>query len=130
MAEERKPLLAAGGIRPAKSEKLPSDDDMAKMTWNDLYQLRVKARGNPEAQAAIAPYEHRAYAREEVAKNPLAAPAWVVMPPAYQAAKAAGLTDSDDMSSPASMKQVAQGLIGVAEGVSEGSRRLLRRAAE
>ena len=97
---------------------IPHDDVMAQMPWEDLQQLRNKAAGNTPAESAIAPYEHRAYARENVSiANPLDAAVFATLPPAYQAAKIAGLTPTDSQSTPPSFNQFVQGEIGVGEGL-------------
>src|SRR4051812_1560226 len=99
---------------------MPTSGDMENMSWNDLYQLRVKHRGDQEAQQAIAPFEHQAYAREQVKDNPITAAAWAVMPAGYQAAKALGLTGpDDDMSTPPSMEQAMAGMKGVLQGIGD-----------
>lgn len=112
--DNEKLLKSPGGV------KLPSDDEMEKMGWDDLYSLRLKNRGNKENQAAIAPYEHQAYAREEVAKNPIIAPAFATLPIGYQVAKLVRATDTDDMSTPPSLKQMVHGLKGIIQGAGIG----------
>lgn len=105
-----------GIIDSNQQKQIPDDDTMAKMGWNDLYALRIQNRGNPDAQEKIAPYEHRAYAREEARDSLSKAAAYPVLITGYQGAKAAHLVDQDDMSTPASLKQIAQGFIGAGEG--------------
>lgn len=92
---------------------------MEQMPWDQLYQMRLKARDNPQLQALIAPYEHRAYAREQVAQNALTAPLWAILPAGYQAAKALHLMPSDSMSTPASLNQLTQGMAGVWDGLRQ-----------
>jgi hypothetical protein len=75
---------------------------------------RRKLATDPEMQALLAGREHRAYARETVADNPLMALSLLVATPAYQLAKLGGLTNS--RSSP-SMSQMGQGLLGIGEGL-------------
>lgn len=111
------------GIINNAQHAIPSADEMEVMPWQDLYDLRLKFHGNQDAQQLIAPFEHQAYAREQVAENPLAAPAWAVMPAAYQAAKALGLAGGDDdMSTPASLDQAVAGVKGVWQGVKQAMR--------
>lgn len=99
---------------------LPHDDVMSQMPWGKLIDLRNQAGNNVQAQSAIAPYEHRAYARENVGLNPVSAAVWAGMPIAYQAGKILGVTPSDSQTTPASFKQFAQGELGVAEGIKNG----------
>lgn len=107
----------AGLINAAR---LPTPDEMEKMSWSDLYMLRIQNRGDAQAQKILAPFEHQAYAREQVSENPITAPVWAVMPAAYQAAKAVGLTGpGDDMSTPASLDQATAGMKGVWQGVKD-----------
>ncbi len=75
---------------------------------------RRKLATDPQMQALLAGREHRAYARETVADNPLMALSPLVATPAYQLAKLAGTTNS--RSAP-SMSQMGQGLLGIGEGL-------------
>lgn len=93
---------------------------IAKMGLNtqsshsDLYQARSKTK-DPAMQAELAPLEHRAFAREFAQESP--ALASVSLPfaiPAYTMAKALGLQKAR---SPASMKELTQGYIGLHEGL-------------
>jgi hypothetical protein len=124
MAEKRLLGIAGGTRQPTSSELVvPPEDEMAKMGWDKLYALRLQARGDTAKQMQIAPYEHRAYARETVADNLALAPAFAVMPAAYQAAKIVRATDTDEMSTPPSFKQMAHGVRGTMEGVADGAKR-------
>jgi len=100
--------------------------DLSSMPWSDLYQLRMKTT-DPLQQAMIAPYEHRAYAREQVQDNPLMAPVFAAAVPAYQAFKA--ITGPEDATStPPSWAQVKQGYQGIGEGLYQAlAQRLLAR---
>jgi len=98
-----------------------SSDQLAGLSWNQLLAMR---NSNPEAQfqQLIASYEHRAYAREQVAANPLMAPMYAgVLIPGYQAAKASGLLSAR---TPASLDELMAGQHGVAEGLADWWRRL------
>ena len=99
--------------------QLPSDEQMRNMSQYDLYQMRLAARGMPEMQARLAPFEHMATAREQVAENPLRAPIWSIMPAAYQAFKATGLNEKDDMTTPASLDQALAGMKGSGQGLMQ-----------
>lgn len=83
---------------------------LSRMDHSTLYRAR---EGAPrELQNVLAPYEHRAFARQATAENP-----WMALPIAaatmvYQPAKALlGQSRSDP-----SLGQVGQGLYGVGEG--------------
>lgn len=89
-----------------------------------LSALREKA--SPDEQQRLAPYEHRAFAREWTQENPLvAAPSLAVATPAYYIAKqpgiiqvmqAMGLVGPD--ATPPSLEQVRQGYLGILEGLT------------
>jgi hypothetical protein len=89
----------------------------------DHYSLLIARKGaSPQQQNLLAPYEHRAYAREAVADNPLHAPFLAGAIPAYQLKK---LLTGEGRSQP-SMEHVYQGLAGVGEGVYNKLLGLLR----
>lgn len=92
------------------------DTDLARMSLAEL----TAARDTPGAdQAKLGPYEHRAFAREAAAQEPLKSA--VSLPfaiPAYSAAKALGLTGKDAQTSPASFEEMKQGFIGLGEGLT------------
>ena len=93
--------------------------DYERMTWNDLQDLRAKNAGDQQMQQQLAPFEHRAYARESVAENPLNALKFAFMIPGYQAAKVSGILDSDSSTTPASLDQLTQGFAGVSDGLQQ-----------
>lgn len=99
--------------------QLPTDEQMRNMSQYDLYQMRLANRGMPEIQARLAPFEHMATAREQVAENPWRAPIFTIMPAAYQAFKATGLNERDDMTTPASLDQALAGLQGTGQGLMQ-----------
>ena len=88
------------------------DTDLAAMEHAEIMRLR----GEPGAdQARLAPFEHRAFAREFAQESPVKAA--ISLPfaiPAYTASKVLGMQKSR---SPASMEEVKQGYIGLAEGL-------------
>lgn len=99
-----------------------SHDQLASLPWSTLYQMRMQS-SDPLVQAMISPYEHRAYAREQVQQNPLQAPLFAgALIPGYQAAKLAGLIPTDGQSSAPSWDQFTGGLTGVGEGLLNWSR--------
>ena len=86
-------------------------DQLGSLDHDTLYRMR--SRASKEDQAVLAPFEHRAFAREETAQNPVMALPLGLAIPAYQPYKALrGLARS-----PASMDQVTQGYKGVGEGL-------------
>lgn len=94
-----------------------TEEELGKASHSDLINAR---KGAPkDVQDKLAPYEHRAFARESVAESstPLVSAASLTAAiPAYQTSKALGLEQS--RSSP-SVKQVTEGLKGVVEGVTK-----------
>lgn len=98
---------------------------LASSAHATLYARRQNA--TPEEQNKIAPYEHRAFAREAVADNPLMAVPLAVAIPAYQASKALGLEKSR---SEASTEQVTQAYTGVGEGLSKAVKKPWEEARE
>lgn len=96
--------------------------DYSRMTQAQLQALRDDNAGNQEMQQAIAPYEHRAYAREIVGDNPLNALSMMFAIPGYQAVKSVGglgIIDNDSSTTPSSWDQMAQGYTGVGEGLQQ-----------
>lgn len=101
------------GLVPERSPygvgSIPSESDLAKMPWADLIALRKKLTSR-EDQNAVAPYEHRAYARE-------------FSPDLYSAAQNAigsfGYTPFKSITggsrSDPSWSEIGQGLLGVLE---------------
>lgn len=89
--------------------------DLATSSHADLYMQREKTTDKAE-QNRIAPYEHRAFAREATAENPLLAVPIALAAPIYQASKAIpGMESRSD----ASVEQLLQSWIGVAEGLQQ-----------
>ena len=86
---------------------------LARRSWMDLIQRRAQTQ-DPAQQALLAPYEHRAYAREEVAANPLMAPVFAAMVPGYQMMKLAGIGGAR---TPPSWSELGQGWMGTYEGL-------------
>lgn len=106
--------------------ELPDDATLNSMPWNEVYGLRLKYKGNPELQAKIAPFEHQAYAREQVSENPFTAPIWMAMPAGYQIYKALGGGGQDDMTTKPSLDQALAGMRGVRQGFGTSIRNLFK----
>lgn len=84
---------------------------LPQLTHAQLYSMR---QGQPAlAQALIAPYEHRAFAREAVTDNPLLSAPVLAGALLWDPAKAAGVMNG--RSAP-SLQSMAQGLLGWREG--------------
>jgi hypothetical protein len=99
---------------------MPADDKLATMSHSELLALRTQYKGNMEKNIKIAPFEHRAYAREAVQEHPALAPLFAgLLIPGYQAAKLTGvdLSVTEDPTTPSSMEQLKQGYMGVHEGL-------------
>ena len=94
-------------------------NQLSSMNWDNLIALRHANTKNQKAQQLLADYEHRAYAREEVAKNPLKAPIYPLMTAGYQGMKVVrdAVTGTPEGGTPPSLKQAAAGLKGTAEGL-------------
>lgn len=114
-AAERKAAKEALKVADA-SGQIPEASTLKSMSHAELYRLREKLNGDKAAQNAIAPYEHRAFAREAVAESPALAVPVAVAVPLYEATKLIGATGGRSASSLESMRQ---GFIGVGEGVAK-----------
>ncbi len=95
-----------------------TEDDLAGMDWGTLLALR---RNNPDLQEVLAPFEHRAYARETTRERPLMGASLAVATPLYAAAKGLGLIGSrSGAGNP--VGQVSQGFKGIGEGLVGAAR--------
>jgi hypothetical protein len=92
-----------------------STDNLDTMSWQNLVALRNQYNDDQQAQNAIAPYEHQAYAREAVEQNPMNALAYMAMIPGYQAYKVA---TGEGRSSP-SVEELLHGYKGVFQGIQK-----------
>lgn len=107
-------MTQEAGNQPKEIKLLPISE-MEKMSHAELYKARTNAK-TPEEQKHIAPYEHRAFAREYVEENPITgAIGLAVAIPGYQAVKATGATGSR---TGVDTKQMVEGYKGVGEGLS------------
>jgi ElaB/YqjD/DUF883 family membrane-anchored ribosome-binding protein len=89
--------------------------ELEKMSHHALIKARTDAK-TKEEQDHIAPYEHRAFAREYVTENPVTGTIGIAAAiPLYQAAKSVGAIGA--RTSP-STEQMKQGYAGLGEGVS------------
>jgi hypothetical protein len=96
---------------------LNSPDVMSGTDWDTLVGARKELPLTDPRQAQLAPYEHRAWAREQVADNPFLAPAYAAMIPGYQLAKAV-MSFAPGQTGP-SMDQFTNGMKGVGEGLQQ-----------
>lgn len=91
------------------------ETEFAKLPHSTLYRMRGALPSNDPQQRSIAPFEHRAFAREYVQENPVTGALGLSLAiPGYAAAKALGLTKSR---TPFSFDQISQGYTGIAEGL-------------
>ena len=108
---------AATFMRPndtPTTQGLPSVDQMKTMPWSDLYQLRKQKGLTQEDQNYLAPYEHRAYARDNV-RTPYDALENTVMTVGYTPYKQ---LISRGRSQP-SWNELGQGILGGWEGLTK-----------
>jgi hypothetical protein len=88
----------------------------------DIIQKRYQLAGNQEAQDALGPMDHQAFARQvmidsPVWRKPINALGLSVAIPGYEAAKALHLTDRDNMTSRPSLASILAGYKGLMHGV-------------
>lgn len=86
-------------------------EELAKLPHALLYQARERVPS--EQQGLISPFEHRAFAREAVAENPMMALPIAAAIPLYQLYKGVMGARSQP-----SLDQVLQGFVGIGEGLS------------
>ena len=114
-------IVAPKGTSTLMDIRQQMRDSFDSMSWEELQQLRVKYEGKPNIQRILAPYEHKAWARETVRDNPAMAPLMALMVPGYQAmkvgAQALGLSDKEE--TPPSMQQLSSGFKGIYEGLQQ-----------
>lgn len=96
------------------TQSIPSVEELMKASHMDLLMLRSQV-SDPNLQAFIAPFEHRAYARERAQEAPIqSALSFPFLIPAYAALKALGIQKARTKPS---LEQVIQGFAGLAEGL-------------
>lgn len=102
---------------PKKGTRPYTDEELANLDQQTLLGMRRVNSSQPD-QNLLANYEHRAFARETVAEDPLMAPLLGVAIPAYSIAKALpkSLTGNRSRSEP-SLEQVRQGFNGIGDGM-------------
>lgn len=87
---------------------------LGDLSHQELMRLRNKYSDSKAMQNALAPLEHRAYAREAVQNNPLMAASLIPAIPAYQLVKMLGLMGAR---SDPSLAQIIEGYKGVGQGL-------------
>lgn len=90
-------------------------DPFSRMSFHELRELRASLP-DPQAQQFLAPYEHRAYARELMKQDPVKGLGLLGAIPGYQVAKGLGLMGSRTGSSQP-FQQMGQGYMGMGEGL-------------
>lgn len=99
---------------------IPSTDDLISMSHTDLLMLRGKAT-TQEEQDKLAPYEHRAFAREYIEESPEAALVMPGMIMAYNVLRKAGVLKGR---SDPNAKHIIEGLKGYVEGIGRTGRNI------
>jgi hypothetical protein len=89
-------------------------DPFAKMGFHELRELRASLP-DPEAQKFLAPYEHRAYARELMGQDPKMGLGLLAGIPGYQIAKGLGMGSRTGSRDP--WGQIKGGYTGLGEGL-------------
>lgn len=100
-------------MSPDKLTQQQIADQLARMSHHDLLQLRNTPNTD---QQYLAPFEHRAFARETVQDNPLSALGLGVAIPAWEIAKLLSSNNLGSRSKP-SLGSALNGYYGVAEGL-------------
>lgn len=119
VAGNAKKLILMPEHSPYGVGKIPPEEVLAKMPWQDLMELRGKLTSKAD-QNAIAPFEHRAYAREN-SDSAFEALQNVVATPMYTGAKVAhrmtgGALPIGGSRSDPSFHELGQGIRGAWEG--------------
>jgi hypothetical protein len=93
-----------------------TDEQLAGMDFGNLNMLRKMFPDHKEWQIRLAPFEHQAFARDYVSKNPVSGTLGLgVAIPAYQGAKALGFDRNS--ATPPSMNQALSGYKGIGQGI-------------
>lgn len=92
---------------------------LARMPHSGLMQLRDSVPNNSPLQAQLAPYEHRAFARELTQDNPFMAVPLAVATPAYQLGKLISPSNLGARTPP-SLEELIQAYKGIGEGLFNG----------
>jgi len=94
-------------------------EDPTSMPFSALTKLRDEyGRSNKEAQNMLAPYEHRAFAREYIQENPLMSiPMATMMVPGYQLSKLFPSISGNKSRSSPGLNQMGQEYMGILEGL-------------
>lgn len=108
-----------GGFTPSSIAKR-RPEEMRRIPWLELLEMRKRAEGNQQLQDFLSSYEHGAYARETVKENPAMFVPIAIAIPAYNAYKR---ISGKGRSNP-SLNQVTEGYRGAAEGLVESFKQL------
>lgn len=108
--------IKEAAAKPTDKKLISSlDSTLASLSHSDLYQLRANSAQDSLTQNILAPYEHRAFAREWATSDPVTAAASLSAAiPAYTIAKALGISQGR---SNASGPELLQGFTGLGEGL-------------
>lgn len=122
LAGNAKKLVLMPEHSPYGVGKIPPEAVLAKMPWQDLMELRSKLKSKAD-QNAIAPYEHRAYAREN-SDTAFGALQNIVATPMYTGAKVAnratgGALPIGGSRSDPSLAELKHGILGVWDSLAK-----------
>lgn len=92
---------------------------LAQMPHSGLMQLRDSVPPNSPLQAQLAPYEHRAFARELTQENPFMAVPLAIATPSYQLGKLLSPSNLGARTQP-SLEELLQAYRGIGEGLTSG----------
>lgn len=108
-----------GGFTPSSIAKR-RPEEMRRIPWEELLEMRKRAEGNQQLQDFLSSYEHGAYARETVKENPaMFIPISVAIPAYHLKKKLTGFGRSKP-----SLSQVTEGYRGAVEGLVESFKQL------
>lgn len=91
------------------------DASFERMSFDELRRLRASLP-DPQVQRFLAPYEHRAFAREYMKENPVKGLGLLAAIPGYQVAKGLGVLGSRTGASQP-WAQMKAGYTGMGEGL-------------
>ena len=106
---------------PIKELSVTSPEQLRAKEFLRIYNQRLAKPNDMGVQKALAPEEHRLFARNVVQNNPLMAAPLAVGAMGYPVAKAMGYSGGyrpgDPLTTPPSAQQMGQGLLGIGQGL-------------
>lgn len=126
MADEQNQIDAVTMLGVDGKPVAYTKQDLLNLDHATLYQLRARNEDNRQVFSLLAPFEHRAFAREATTENLALAAPIALATPLYAGAKAMGLMRSGGNATDPSLTQVGYGLAGVGEGIINRARGLIK----